>query len=182
LDAAHNKGNCTIGVGFVTSAQQRHDIVPFTKLWQDVPIDYIQYRPLQDYNGVHWQSDDAATAAEIAKAAELDNRVVYSDLKYLAVSGIHQALNGRTEKCYGVMFATSISADGKVYVCCHLKGNPAGAIGDLYVESFSDIWHRHCHKRSVQVIPACPSLCRHYLTNVCITEHIAKPATHPNFI
>jgi MoaA/NifB/PqqE/SkfB family radical SAM enzyme len=170
---------CTIGVAMLTSEATHAEIVPFARLWAGVPLDYIQYRPLLDTHGKAWFSDRQDTLALLREAAAEDPRVVWSEPKYNAlVRGEH----GRTQLCHGIYFETAISADGKVYVCCHLKGNGDYAIGDLTHESFAAIWRRHLANRRFATTKDCPSFCRHFGTNTFLEIEVMPERQHANFI
>jgi MoaA/NifB/PqqE/SkfB family radical SAM enzyme len=169
----------TIGVGFLTHAESWNEITSFPDLWISVPVDYIQYRPLHDTHGHTWQSDSIHVGSLIAQAKVKDSRVTSSEAKYHAIIN---GESGRTEKCHGIYFESAISADGKVYVCCHHKGNVEFAVGDLAVESFKAIWRRHLTSRPFIVSDACPSFCRHFGTNEFIESSIIAPRKHENFI
>jgi MoaA/NifB/PqqE/SkfB family radical SAM enzyme len=171
--------DCTIGVGMLTSEATHHEIVPFAKLWAGVPVDYIQFRPLLDTHGAAWFSDRPETIAILREAAAIDRRVVWSEPKYNALI---RGEEGRTQNCHGIFFETAISADGKVYVCCHLKGNPNYAIGDLAKESFATIWRRHLAKRTFATTSDCVSFCRHFGTNQFLEIEVLPERQHPNFI
>lgn len=170
---------CTIGVAMVTSTGTRHEIVEFARLWRDVPVDYIQYRPLLDTHGQAWFSDTAETMELIREAAAIEPRVVWSEAKYAAMV---RGETGYTKRCHGIFFETAIGADGKIFPCCHFKGRDDLAIGDLNKESFTTIWRRHLEKRHFETTKDCVSMCRHYGTNLFIELEVIPNRTHPNFI
>lgn len=183
-EIARTKQNCgystTIGVGFVTHKDTKNEIIDFAKLWSDSDaIDYIQYRPLLDKYGEKWFTDTQETIALIREAKSVDSRVTFSEPKYNAF--IDQK-SGQTKNCHGIFFETAIAADGLVYVCCHMKGKPQYAIGDLKKESIYLIWKRHLENRKFAVKKDCPAFCRHYGTNLFLEEEILSPKTHSNFI
>lgn len=169
----------TVGVGFLTHAGSWHEITSFPDLWKAVPVDYIQYRPLLDTHGHKWTSDNVRVIELIAEAKAKDSRVTSSEPKYIAIAN---GEDGRTKQCHGIYFESSISADGKVYTCCHHKGNEEFAIGDLAVESFETIWRRHLGAKPFMLVDSCPSFCRHFGTNHFIEESILAPRKHENFI
>jgi radical SAM protein with 4Fe4S-binding SPASM domain len=113
----------------------------------------------------------------IEQAKAIDARVTSSVQKYGQMDG-----DGRTERCYGAMFETAIAADAKVYACCHHKGNPEWAIGDLNTERFRDVWTRHIGLTAINTDASCPAFCRHCGTNQLFELTIDKPVTHRNFI
>lgn len=177
--AAMAKGSTTIGVGFVTSPQVVDEIEAFPLLWNEVPVDYIQYRPIMDHYGCRYEMDHQAVAIKVQAAGLLDSRVVKSEAKYQ--SQCH-GQGGTTERCHGIFLETAIAADGKVYACCHLKGLEQYAIGSLEEESFTDIWARHLRTPEFRTTDDCTRWCRHYGTNQFIEEHVLVERSHRNFI
>lgn len=181
--AANRKRNesldVTVGVGFLTHSTSWDEITSFPDLWKDVPVDYIQYRPLHDTHGTQWRSDTERVIALIAEAKSKDSRVTCSEVKYKEIASGEP---GRTRQCHGIYFEASISADGKVYTCCHHKGNAEFAVGDLFIESFESIWNSHLRGRPFVVSDACPSFCRHFGTNQFIESSILAPRKHEEFI
>lgn len=183
-ELARIKKNCnyktTLGVAFVTHSQTKNEIIDFAKLWKDAEaIDYIQYRPLLDKYSEKWFSDTKETVELIKQAKLIDSRVTFSEPKYNALL---EGKSGKTSNCYGAFFETSIAADGKVYICCHMKGKPQYAIGDLNRESIFTIWKRHLFNREFKVNKDCPAFCRHYGTNLFFEEEIIPERDHQNFI
>lgn len=170
---------CTIGVGFVASADVIEDFEPYVRLWKDVAVDYIQFRPRMDTLEAKWGDADASVWDEVRRVAEIDSRVVASDAK---VDGISRHESGTTDVCHGSYFETAIAADGLVYQCCHLKGDAAYAVGSLHAESFRSIWSRHIANKGFVPTKDCPKFCRHYGTNVFVEEELLSTKTHANFI
>lgn len=167
----------TVGVGFLTGEKSKHEVKQFAELWKDVGgLDYIQYRPLLDAYGSKWFDDNLDVLRAIDEAKAIEPRVTFSEAKYNAYSS-----DGRTKKCHGIFMETAIAADGKMYACCHMKGKPQYAIGDLNKESIFQVWKRHLEKRDFTVNKDCPSFCRHFGTNK-IVEDILEPQEHRFFI
>ena len=177
-DCANAKQGTTIGVGFVTHVETWDEVLAFAAMWRDVPIDYIQFRPLQDTHGQSWETDCQHVAQLVDDARRVDARVVSVAAKYEA---IRRGEDGRTGSCYGIFFDTALAADGFVYVCCHHKGNKKYAIGNVEQSSFGEIWAKHLQRRSFEVVSECPSFCRHYASNKLL-ESVVRERTHPNFI
>ena len=55
-----------------------------------------------------------------------------------------------------------VAADGKMYVCCHMRGVKKYALGDLSKESLSGIWASERRERTARSVDFrdCPPLCR----------------------
>lgn len=169
--------NATIGVAFLTSQEMLCEVEPFVELWQDVAVDYIQFRPLLDTHGRIFFDDDARTMEVLQSASAMDSRVVTSEAKYQGLSG-----TGKTKQCHGAFLETAIASDGCVYACCHLKGNPKYSLGSLHEESFRTIWERHLSNRTFNVTDDCVGWCRHFGTNCFFENHVFVDRQHPNFI
>ena len=173
----HNRLPVTIGVACVTSQEVLGELEQFVQLWHDIPVDYIQFRPLLDTHGQAFFNDNNETLEWLQRAKEIDSRVVTSETKYgkLGCSGL-------TKRCHGSSLETAIAADGCVYECCHLKGNPKYSLGSLHIETFQAIWERHLARGTFDTTPDCVRFCRHYGTNVLIEDLLSIQRQHPNFI
>lgn len=169
-------GKCTIGVGFLTCRETHHEILDFAKLMWNYDVDYIQYRPMLSVFGSDWFSDTHETVDLIKKAQEINPRVTFSDAKY---KGLIEGHYGQTDKCYGWIFETAVSADGGIYRCCHYKGIRSQRIGDIK-KGFWAEWQR-IKKDPFTVLHTCPKFCRHYSNNRPM-EELMKPREHGNFI
>lgn len=171
--------NCTIGVGFLTCRQANAEIISFAKLMKEYQVDYVQFRPLLSVFGQDWFSDTHETIETIKKAQEINNKVVFSEAKYL---GLLEGHYGQTDKCYGWIFETAISADGGIYRCCHYKGIKSQKLGDILNKSFKDEWKRIVtDSKPFKTLPSCPKFCRHYSNNRPM-EQMFEQKEHPNFI
>lgn len=159
------KSACTVGVGFLTCEASRGDIYEFAGLCGRLGADYAQYRPLlkrQGEAGINYSGTKAL--AEMSRAmrdfAGPGYRVLCSEHKYRRMEA------GRVErayrKCYGHNFAAVVGADSKMYLCCHMRGMPKYALGDLDSSSMEDIWKSRIRKLAAEQIDFsdCPPLCR----------------------
>lgn len=178
------KSKCTIGVGFLTCDSTVKDMVGATVLAKKLGVDYLQFRPMQIHNGgkfgYHWTDVDDKIE-ECLKYADKDFHVLYSKHKYEMA---RDAKYGRYyERCYGQQFATVISASGKMYICCHLRGYEKYSIGDLNKNTFKEIWFSRKRKDAIEKIDFsdCIPLCRDNTFNQ-ILWNIKQPREHINFI
>ncbi|OGS12997.1 MAG: hypothetical protein A2234_08205 [Elusimicrobia bacterium RIFOXYA2_FULL_58_8] len=156
---------CTIGIGFLTSPDTAHDIVPFAALGRTLGVDYAQYRPfLRLHGGKDPDYSSARVAAAITGAektyATTDYRILNSAHKYGLIARGELARN--YGKCYGHNFAAVICADMKMYVCCHMRGISSYSIGDLKKNSLAEIWTSAKRAKTITFInlKRCPPLCR----------------------
>ena len=176
--------SCTIGVGYLTSEATISGMTDAAKVCSRMNVDYIQFRPMQIHHGgkfdYHWADADKHIE-ECLKYSRNGYKVLFSRHKY---DMMKDAKFGRNYgKCYGHQFATVISASGKMYVCCHLRGYEKYCIGDLRQNSFEEIWNSEHRKKVCEGIDFkdCIPLCRDNTFNQ-ILWNIKEPREHVNFL
>ena len=178
----------TIGVGYLTSPESKEEIYKFAILCHNLKVDYAQFRPLLSRFGNH-RVDYSKKAQEeiigkVQKSIELSKdgfQVLYSKHKYDCIndSQVIRSYNA----CYGHNFAAVISADKKMYICCHFRGVRKYCIGDLTKKSLKEIWLSKERKKvyeSINLINCIP-LCRCNTFNT-ILWNIKQEKIHLNFI
>jgi len=193
------KGNraCTIGAGFLTDAGSlaRDDFDKMAAFCAGFPgLDYLQFRPLviSMVADMTMQGGGLLTDAQVhqitaayriarQKYARPDYRVLMSSDKYLALA---EPNAGRTyDRCHAHFLQATISADSKVYICCHTQGLERFCLGDLRENSFAEIWRsdraREVHQRT-NPIHDCPPACRLHSQNLALAGLMR--AEHGNFI
>lgn len=186
----------TVGVGFLTDSGSvgRSDLPKMACFCAGFEgLDYLQFRPLvenmvadpsltgqallsqKDLAAIHSAYQDAR------KYAKAGFRVVLSGGKYQALSQPHA---GRTySKCLAHFLEAVISADSKVYICCHTQGQEQFCLGDLKQNTFLEIWRSDRAKQvyeSTDPMSMCQPACRLHLQNAGL--HQLSQAVHPNFI
>lgn len=178
------KSKCTIGVGFLTCDSTARDMAKAITLTKKLGTDYLQFRPMQIHNGgefiYHWTDVDRQIQ-DCLKYSDSRFQVLYSKHKYEMAKD--PQFGRYYKKCYGQQFATVISASGKMYVCCHLRGYERYCIGDLRHDSFKKIWNSKKRKQIYENIDFkdCIPLCRDNTFNQ-ILWNIKQPREHPNFL
>jgi radical SAM protein with 4Fe4S-binding SPASM domain len=178
------KSNTTIGIGYLTSDYTINEMFDMTKFSKDLAVDYLQFRPIQIHNNgnsFYHKTDIKEILIKCIKESSDKFNVVYSKHKY---DMMHIENYGHNyDKCYGHQFATVIAADGKMYVCCHTRGNEKYCIGDLRKNSFEEIWNSKQRKRVAGNIDFndCIPLCRDNTFNQ-ILWNIKQPREHVNFL
>ena len=186
---------CTVGIGFLTSDETKEDIYGFAALGKELGVDYAQYRPLLRKHGEpEIDYSDGEILSEMRRAFTLSDahyKVLYSEHKYELIQ--QGKLERDYKKCYGQHFAGVVSADGKMYVCCHMRGVEKYCIGDLSRQSLKDVWFSEKRQRIAESVDFrdCPPLCRCDSFNTILwkikeeglpAEPDQVPRQHPNFI
>jgi MoaA/NifB/PqqE/SkfB family radical SAM enzyme len=192
-----NERCATFGVGCLTEAGNFHSFGQMAVFCeQEFPgLDVIQFRPLVvnmlddptlNGGGWHTQTEDCLDLLqqklESAQVLAPSIRVLWSESKYDA---LHQAQFGRNyRRCHAHFLEAVISADSKMYVCCHTQGQERFCLGDLNKTSFSDVWHSEHAKQVMDSFDSqttCPPACKMHSYNVEL-ENILRPVQFPNFL
>lgn len=168
------KSNCTIGAGYLTREDTIEGMVGFTKLSKELGVDYIQFRPFhEDFTPIDKQ-------LERAKQYENKNfKIITSEQKY---SRFNDENKRPYRECLSMNFIAVISADMKVYTCCHARGKEIYTIGDLTKESLREIWEqRKDYTLWEEITKNCPLFCEADTHNR-VLSNIVRPKQHVNFI
>ncbi len=195
---ARRGSGATIGAGFLTDAGSlaRGDFWRMAQLCASIDgLDYVQFRPLV----VNMVADptlagggaaiEQSDLAEMVAAYRVATKVfARPEFKVLLSTGKYEALAqpgfGRTyDRCLAHFLEATISADCRVYLCCHTQGQDRFCLGDLRESSFAEIWHSERAREvyaSFDPRNTCPPACRLHLQNVALQS--VATSVHPNFI
>jgi len=178
------KSDCAIGIGYLTCDDTVDGMINAAKMCRDLGVSYLQFRPMQIHRGgkfdYHW-TDVNGKIAECLKYGHNGYNVLHSEHKYAMMKD--KKFGRNYGKCYGHQFATVISASGKMYICCHLRGYEKYCIGDLNKSSLQDIWNSKKRQQVAKNInfKDCIPLCRDNTFNQ-ILWNIKQPREHVNFL
>ncbi len=176
---------CTIGVGYLTDTGMGEDMLRCTELCRDMGVDYLQFRPfLRRFGEEELKYDFEETLPWIEKCVKLATDkfdVLFSKHKYDSMQ--YNAIDRGYGICFGHHFATTIAANLKIYICCHMRGVEKYCLGDLTKNSLKEIWESDQRKKAYKNIDFrdCPPLCRCNTFNQ-ILWNIAQPVNHKNFL
>jgi len=178
------KSHCTVGVGYLTSKNTASEMGKATILCKNLGVDYLQFRPMQVHDGGKFKYCWTEVTKDMEKCLKYSQdgyQVLYSKHKYDMMK--RRDYGRYYKKCYGHQFATVIAADGKIYICCHLRGYDKYCIGDLNKNSFEEIWNSKRRQEIVDNIDFkdCIPLCRDNTFNQ-ILWNIKQPSVHVNFL
>ena len=168
--------DCTIGVGYLTNKSMLTGMEEATIICKGLRVDYIQFRPFHyDRTPIDEQLE------KCLRHEEGNSKVLWSKHKYEAM----KYGSGRRDygKCYGHQFAAVIGADGKMYVCCHMRGIRKYVLGDTNEHSIQEIWDSKKRQAVVDNIDFkdCPPMCRCNTFNSILWQ-IKKSKEHVNFL
>lgn len=83
------------------------------------------------------------------------------------------------DACHGIKLNSTVTPDGKVWVCLQRRGMSGSCIGDLSTESFADIWARH--PGAWTDFAECRVMCRLHLLNESLAP-VFQTRAHEAFV
>jgi radical SAM protein with 4Fe4S-binding SPASM domain len=180
----------TIGTQFVFYEENYRSIVEATKLWKRIGADYFEVKPLIEGEGssvgtkVFAASDNEAVMEQMKLAKELADESFQVYAKYGQYLKTISANKRKYSVCYGHALDPNLWSDGNMYICSNHE-HEEDIIGNIYENSFDEIWHGEKRKKRIQQINVsqCPRGCRCDLLNEVIWDYLHPDIlVHPNFI
>jgi sulfatase maturation enzyme AslB (radical SAM superfamily) len=172
-----------IGISYVVYENNIADLTNFKSFLNNYPVDYLYFKP-----GVIIDASDEAKNNQRAGLLEIrENLKEYNQKTQIEIADkkfeniVHSA-DEYKKSCYiGALFPL-ISADAKLFYCCHTVNNVDFLIGDLKEEALYDISkrfqiNRYCNFKS------CPVNCRGHIINNDVESAICLLTNrHKNFL
>lgn len=177
-------GKAAIGIGFLLHPGNVEDIDDMVALGKIKGVDYVQFRPVIDYDQdtpgalvgdtdrYLWVNYAMGLLRKCANdpfvVADLDRFRMYRDWTGHGYS-----------TCNWAALQTVITPNGKVWRCVNRRGHSGALLGDLTEDAFVDIWARS--GGSCAVGGDCRLMCRGHLSNLTLDAIMTEPA-HCNFV
>ncbi len=180
----------TIGTQFVFYKENYKSIKTAAQLWKGVGVDYFEIKPLIEGEGsaVGTKVFSADNIEEVREQMRLTKKMEDSSFQVYAKFG--QYLNTLSEAprkykiCHGHALDPNLWADGNMFICSNQE-HEKDIIGNIYENSFLEIWHGEKRKKRIQQIRVdeCPRGCRCDSLNEVIWDYLyPDKSVHPNFI
>lgn len=169
----------TVGASFLLHADNWQRADEMLTLGRHLGAHYVTFRPAiqtaQDRPGVptgdrSWVLQAMPSLVALSNAADVELDVD----RFLAYAAWTD--HGYSQ-CHGVQLNTTITPDGRVWLCPQRRG--VSALGDLRRESFTDIWARH--PRTFTVDAGCRAMCRLHPVNETLAA-LRTPRAHEAFV
>lgn len=184
------KYTCTLGIQFLLLPENSHEVVTLAKMARDIGLDYLVIKPYSQH---------------IQSKTTMYSSVKYSDYEYLKddleqfnTDGFNVIFRIQTMKkwdekqrnykcCFALPFWSYIDAGGNVWGCSVYLGDKKFLYGNIYEQSFKDIWEGEKRLQSLRWveeeldISGCRVNCRMDEINRYLWELKNLPE-HVNFI
>lgn len=178
--------NVTIGAQFLMIPQNVNEAVKLAKLLKEIGADNLQFKPYSKHpnsvNNLIINSEEYnKTEAQLKVLASDDFKILF---RRATIERIQEGIN--YPECYGIPFFTLIDAEGNIIPCNLFYGNEEFVYGNLYKNSFSEIWESEKRKEVLKKLKEkgceeCRKLCRLDVINRYL-HRLKNPLGHDNFV
>jgi cyclic pyranopterin phosphate synthase len=175
-------GRCVVGVSFLLHAKNWRRTSEMLALTRGLGANYATFRPTIDTSPAHpsvcdadrsWVTDAWPTLCALADEPDVE----VSPERFIE----YRDWTGHGyQSCRGIRLVTSITPDGRVWICPNRRGVPGSELGDLNRESFADIWARHPGQWTDY--SGCRVMCRLHSVNTTLAATIDAPRRHEAFV
>lgn len=184
-----NKYKCTIGVQIILLPENFNEIIVLAKLLKNIGLDYLTIKPFIKHP---MSKHNIAKNFRDSDLLELDEKIkTIPDNNFKIIFRLHgfQKLSEKKpyKKCLGLPFFAEIVSDGNVYTCGPYLGNENFCYGNIYKNTFKEIWESKRRKKILEFIQTklnpnkCMTNCRLDEINRYLWE-LKNPTSHVNFI
>lgn len=176
-----------LGASLLVHPLNYKEIVKTANLVKECGFDFFQLKPVVIHHGQQLPAslfEKAVKLGEDAKKLADENfKVFVIDYKFKDIMKQKENFGRSYSKCWGHPFIGQVSANGNVYLCCHLRGFPEFCFGNIKEKSFKDVWESKERQEAIKRInfSKCQPLCKLHETNK-ILDYIKNPHRHKNIL
>lgn len=182
------KSDITIGTQFVLIPENKDFALEHGKLLKSIGVDYFSIKHF--YNHSHNEFNVVENISnefieELSKEAE---NLCDDKFTFLVRSTNNLSSQRMYDKCYGLEFLLFIDENGDVFSCFSHQYDKKTIMGNIFKNSFKDIWQSEAKKQSINHINDCINKnqcqpnCRHHQINNYLWELTHPSISHINFI
>lgn len=181
IKALSSVRRAVVGASFMLHGKNWHRAPEMLALGRELGATYVTFRPTiqtsPDRPGVplddrQWVTDATPSLEALSLEADVE----------LDVTRFHEYRDWAGRKystCLGIRLNTTVTPDGRVWVCPQRRGIAGSNVGDLRVESFRALWDRHVGQWTE--FSGCRVMCRLHLVNETMAM-IHAPRQHEAFV
>lgn len=177
----------TLGVQCLLIKENLNEILDMARELKRIGVDYFTVKPYSQ----HTQSTNHLEV-NYEELLKLENRIKQYESEEFKIYYRSNAMKKIRQKksydnCYGLPFMTHIDAKGNVWPCINFIGKTDFLYGNLYEQSFEEIWHSEQKKKVMSIFERmdinhiCREACRLDEINRYLYQ-LKHPGEHINFI
>ena len=177
----------TLGVQCLLIQENKNEIADMAKEFKEIGVDYFTVKPYSQ----HTQSENHLEV-DYKELLDLERHIrpyesEYFKIYYRSNAMRKMKLDKTYDNCYGLPFMTHIDARGNVWPCINFIGKPDFLYGNLYEQTFKEIWEGERKKGVMSIFEetdinqVCREACRLDEINRYLYQ-LRHPGGHVNFI
>jgi len=171
---------CTLGAQLLLFKSNINEVYPLAERLEKIGMDYLVVKPFTDH-----QYREGNVKKEIKYNEMFDKLNVITNsntFKLIIRDETFKRLEIEREynKCNALDFWSYISANGDVYSCSNFLGNKDYSYGNIYNDSFENIW-KNRKQLDINIRKDCRLVCRMDKINEYLWQ-LKHPHSHVNFI
>ncbi len=181
---------CTLGLQLLLLPDNAHEAVALAKLAKDMGLDYLVVKPYSQhpkskthkYSGIRYSDYEY-----LEKDLQVLNSEKFNVVFRIRTMKKWDEAEKHYDRCLGLPFWSYIDAEGNVWGCSVYLGDEQFRYGNIYEQTFQDIWDGEKRKKSLKWVEealdvsTCRVNCRMDEVNKYLWE-LKNPPTHVNFI
>lgn len=177
----------TLGAQLLLLQENKAEVAQLAKNLREIGLDYLTVKPYSQH-----PSSKVKREVDYSEAGELAREVEALATEDFAVYFRRQSLKNTEQdktydRCYALPFMTHIDAAGEVFPCVAFVGNENLRYGNIYEQSFVEIWESEHTRQVMQTFSGdflkekCRKACRLDEMNKYLNS-LKHPSGHVNFI
>lgn len=181
------KLSTTIGVQLLLLPENKDEVVEMAKEMGKIGVDYFTVKPFSQHpssgNILQVDYQEMLEVEKELKGIETENYKIYFRAHSMKKLSCERGYN----QCLALPFMVYVDAKGNLWPCIVFMGQEELSYGNLYDETFEEIWEGEKRKRLVEYFvnmdleKNCRELCRLDEMNRYLDE-LKHPGLHVNFI
>lgn len=176
----------TIGTSYLVGPHTASGMRNASVIARDLGVDYIRLRPFFNWDGKSPFTPEEArdVLADLGACRALSTETFRVSFPAGRTEWIAESGDGRSfTACNVHHFVTVVTADMKVYLCCHTRDMDRYCLGDLSRQSFADLWESERRRQVYENIDFrdCATPCMMSGHNELL-DRLAAPVAHANFL
>jgi len=184
-----NKYPCALGFQFLLLPENKDEVFSFAHRAKEIGVDYLIVKPFIRHLMSAHEIDKSFRYSDMLSKMEALEKM--SDDKFNIIFRINvmrkvESPERNYKRCLGLPFFTEIAANGGVYTCGPHLGDDKFCYGNIYENSFKEIWEGEKRKEVLKMIEGmdvekCMKSCRIDEVNKYLWD-LKNPPPHMNFI
>jgi len=182
--------DCAVGVQLLMIPENYQETEKLANILKEIGVDYFTIKPFSKHPLSSHSLDKNFDYMQMLSFQENLDGIATEDFKILFRDHTMMKLKNKErgyDRCLGLPFWAYISSDGGVWACSAFLGKEEFFYGNLYEQTFSQIWKGSKRKKVLEMVKheldvsQCREVCRLDEINRYLWE-LKNPHPHVNFI